>query len=170
MERYCNLSHLPALPQYIIDEALSAEYKTLFSPVRVMAVAKLFESTNFMRNIKQRYEGAFVLAEYTKNAPHSIYDWHIDSKRTCGLNWVIKADQNAMTLYKFDSDPPLPDLFKSIEEIKYQPLKPTLIKVDSPHFVMNLGAEERIILTVTVDKAEYEEFKEYLMGLNITEY
>jgi hypothetical protein len=171
MERYCNLSHLPALPNNVIQEALSAKYSLNLPSQVLFSTAAEFINTEFTKKILEKFPNSNSHVQYRKNPPMSLYDWHTDVRRTCSLNWVIETNPGARTLFKFDSDNKLlPRKLSSIEEIKYELHKPTLMRVWIPHCVINPYPEERIILSLSVREASYDELKNYLMGLNITEY
>lgn len=180
MEKYCNISHLPPLPDYVIDEALNAQYDITFIPNVIQAKSKLFDQTDFMKNLRKAFPESEVKNTYLKNEPQSIYDWHIDYKRSCSINWVIKTNPRAVTMHKefYDNDMlyhhriwrGLQVLFWKAEEVHYEMYKPTVLRVDVPHAVINLAYEDRIILCVTVREASYEQLKEYMMGLNIKQY
>jgi hypothetical protein len=167
MERYRNLSHLPLLPQSVIQEALNAEYVMRTNPQVLRARANLFVKTEFFKKLCEKFPNSHTIENYQKTPPMSIYDWHIDSRRSCSLNWVIKTNPFARTLYKFDS---IENSIYSIENIEYELHKPTLMRVWVPHCVINPYPGERIILCLTVREASYDKLKDYLMNLNIEDY
>ena len=188
MEFYHKLSHLPCLPQYVIDEALNAHYKANHSPNIIRSPAIAFNNTEFMANLRKTFPSLTILPGkfklpciYALFPANSVYDWHVDSGRYCGINWIIKTNPRALTLFRTRFDHPT-DASKKIKEydgqlsywkineLTYDLYQPTIIRTDVEHCVVNSYPEDRIVLTLSVFGVSYEEVKDYLCNLNISEY
>ena len=167
---YCNFLHLPNLPDYIIDDSLNAEYQYNNSPNVIRADAHKFTQTNFYKKLQETF--GECKAHYIKNPPYMLYDWHTDTKRYCGINWVIKTNENANTFFRelYEDDTYGREviakcynpLIWKLEKVNYILQKPTLFRTTEPHCVVNNSDKERIILTVAATEPTYEEMLRYL--------
>jgi hypothetical protein len=177
-EKFFHISNVPILPDYIVREALESKYEINDYPNIIRAKAYQFEATDFFKNFSLAF-GA-CNAHYLKFFPNSLYDWHIDRKRMCGINWVIKTNPKASTFFRepYDHDFLYHNrvakneriLFWNLEEVDYTLLKPTLMNTAVDHCVVNNYPEERIILTVNCKEGAYNDVKAYLQSLTIDSY
>jgi hypothetical protein len=176
--KFTHLPNLPELPEYLIQDALTSEYTVNDYPNVIRAKAYKFEATDFFK--KFLLAVGSCNAHYLKNFPNSLYDWHIDRKRQCGINWVIKTNPKASTFFRTHYDHEFlyanrvakneRILFWDIQEVDYTPLKPTLMNTTMEHCVVNNYPEDRIILTVNCKDSAYHDVKAYLESLNIDSY
>jgi hypothetical protein len=175
-EKFFHLSNLPILSEKYITEALETDYQFTDYP-NIYRGESSFGHSGFCGLLKNRF--GEVSANFCKNLPRSVYNWHIDSSRESAINWVIKTNPMAKTYYRneYDNDilthNRLKDnkrvLFFELEEVDYTILKPTLLNTTFNHMVINDSDEDRIILTVTVP-ATYHEIKEFINILTIGHY
>ena len=92
----------------------------------------------------------------------------MDKGRRCAINWVIKTNPKALTLFRDNAEW---QAIHKIEEVDYIMYKPTLINTMHRHCVINCYPEERIILSVSVnERYSFDEVKEFLQSLDIKEY
>jgi hypothetical protein len=153
-----NITECPSL-----KEAESATYDVWYKPNQVKAVSS-FNNNKIVKMLQQRFGkcgGVFI-----KNNPWTVYDWHTDIGRQCSLNWVLKSNSRAVTLYR--ELIPAPEGHRSITynitEVDYTIGKPTLMDTTKEHCVINASDEERIIFSLSID-APFNEVKEFLCGL-----
>ena len=97
-----------------------------------------------------------------RNPPNSYYDWHTDIGRQCSLNWLIKTNDKALTLYRQHISAPEGNksIMYDIQTVEYALYKPTLLDTTKEHCVINPSSEERIIFSLSI-KAPFEQAKEF---------
>lgn len=177
-DKFKHFPNLPELPEYIVQDALTSEYVINDYPNVIRAKAHKFESTDFFKQLISAVGSCN--AHYLKFFPNSLYDWHVDRKRQCGINWVIKTNPKASTFFRspFDHDFLYHNrvaknervLFWNLEEVDYTLLKPTLMNTSVDHCVVNNYPEERIILTINCKEGSYQDVNTYLQSLTIESY
>lgn len=161
---FCHLTNIERIPEPYVREAINAKYELLYKPTRIKASSN-FEKSSLVNLIKKKFRG--VQAEYLKNSPRSIYDWHTDIGRQCSINWVLKSNPRAVTMYRTKHE--VPDGVKSftydLHEVDYTLYRPTIINTTKEHCVINPSDTERIILSLTVFDYSYEEVRDYLLTI-----
>jgi hypothetical protein len=167
---YHHLPNLPLLPQKFIDEGLAANYPLKFLPTGYYSPSS-FTQTNFVKRLEKEF--GFCCSGFLKNLPNSYYDWHIDLDRYCAINWVIKTNPRAVTMYR-EIIPTPPEIKKkflyNIFEVEYSLAAPTLLNTAEEHCVVNPHHEERIILTTIIKPAKFVDVRDFLSQLQIIEY
>lgn len=166
------LSNLPQLPLAYIQEGINNPY-VFTEPSEILVRGKtyaseapLFSKTEFCSLLQKEF--GRVIARYLKNPPYSLYDWHTDKFRNCGINWVVQSNPEAKVWYRSSNHH---GLFWDIEEAQYQDHYPTLLDTTKEHSVFNNSTEERIILSVTlVKRPSYQEVADFLSKLTIEQY
>lgn len=144
---FFQLRNLPALPDFLIDEAMADEpvYEYWQKPFVLTRISSLFQTTPLGQALVDKFGD--IAARYYKTPSHSYYDWHLDGKRKCALNWLVKTNPEARTFYR-DRRHNL--LFWDLIEARYDLDHPTLIDTQREHCVYNNGDDERIILSVSI--------------------
>jgi hypothetical protein len=180
-ELHSRITNLPTLDDKYVQAALTAEYYIAESPHGYKSRAVLFEQSDFFKQLKQKF-GERVRAFYIKSFPMSVYDWHVDVGRSCGVLWPIQTSAGASTYFKKPYDDPrlYQDridknrivIFWALDEVVYEAHQPTLIDTTSPHCVINNSPDERIMLNVSVgdETVKYQELKDFLESFAITSY
>jgi len=168
--KFYHLTNFPAIPETYVQEAINAKYETRYKPNQVMAPAS-FNNDPMMHKIRMKLLTKYkrdVIAKgvYIKNPPYSYYDWHTDISRDCSINWVLKTNPQALTLYR--EHIPAPEdrrsLMYDIEVIDYTLYKPTILDTTHEHSVINPSSEERIIYSLSLS-ISFEEAKEFFSNV-----
>jgi hypothetical protein len=177
-ENFHHLTNLPPLPEEIIQTGLTGNYFWTLNPNICDSSAAIFKETFFFKLLEKRF--GRCNASFIKFLPFMYYDWHIDQQRTTSLNWVIQTNSKASTFYRnyYDGDPYSKELeengrrplFWKLEEVDYTLYRPTMLKTSVPHCVINNSPEERMVLSVTIHFAKYDELKDFLSHLMIDSY
>ena len=154
-----NISECPSL-----EEALRSKYivgyvgKHLNQGGSTMLKApSSFNNSKIVATLQAKFGkcgGVFI-----KNEPWSYYDWHTDIGRQCSINWVMKTNSKAITLFR--DYIPHKSLDYKITEVNYTIGKPTILDTTKEHCVINPSDEERIIFSLSLD-APFNEVKEFL--------
>jgi hypothetical protein len=146
-------------------EALHATYELSYKPNQLKAPSS-FNSNPFIKMLQNKFGKCGGV--YIKNAPWSYYDWHTDIGRQCSINWVIKTNARASTLYRTKIEAPdgQRSIMYDITEVNYTQFKPTILDTTKEHCVINPSDEDRIIFSLSID-APFQEVKEYLCGLKL---
>ena len=156
----------PTLPDFIIQEGLTGIYKKYQTPYSFAAVASHIKNSNFYKALGNTF--GEISVDYFKNEPNSLYDWHVDYKRSCSINWVIKTGPGALTFFKTNYVKPF---FWDLEKVHYELYKPTVLDTTKNHCVINNSDEERIILSISIfKKNSYIEVVDYLQNLSSKDY
>jgi hypothetical protein len=163
LKNYHKIINLPKLDDCFIQEALTNDYRLVLKPDSYRADATLFNNSNFAKLVTNQFD--IVDAVYLKTNPMTLYDWHVDKNRTCSLNWVIKTNSKAMTLYRES----VTGLYWNIDEVEYDLYKPTLLNTKVEHCVINNFPEDRIILSMSFWHP-YETVLSFLKDLSFTNY
>jgi len=150
-----NITECPSL-----EEALRSKYIVGYKPNQLKAPSS-FNNSRIVATLQAKFGkcgGVFI-----KNDPWSLYDWHTDIGRQCSINWVLKTNSRATTLFR--DHIPAPEGHKSltykITEVNYVVGKPTILDTTKEHCVINASDEERIIFSLSID-ASFNEVKEFL--------
>ena len=168
--KFCHLTQFPEMHLRYIKEALNAEYKVSYKPNQLSAPSS-FNTDPFLHKLRLRWKGIYGTdltgrGVYIKNLPHSYYDWHTDIGRECSINWVLKTNPKAMTLYR--DHIPAPEgnnsFMYDIEEIDYTLYKPTLLDTTKEHCIINSSNDERIIFSLSIN-APFEQAKEFFSNV-----
>lgn len=177
-ENFYHLTNLPPLSSDLIEEGLNADYYWNLNPNTFKSDAPSFKSTFFFKLLEKQF--GICNASYIKNFPFMLYDWHMDQQRASSINWVIKTNPKASTFYRdyYEGDPfskkmaehGRRPLFWKLQEVNYTLFKPTILNTSVPHSVINNSSEERIILSVSVHSASYDNLKDFLSHLMIDSY
>jgi hypothetical protein len=164
---FAQLSNLPQFPEECIREALTANYTQTFDPDQLRAFSS-FNNTNFVKEMESRFGKCGGL--YMKNLPMSYYDWHIDLRRQCSINWLI-CNQEGKAFYrkKVNVKQGVKSITYRITKVEYSLYKPTILDVTKEHCVINDNDQERIIFSMSVD-APFDKVYAYLSSLNIEKY
>jgi hypothetical protein len=89
----------------------------------------------------------------------TVYNWHRDAEMGCSLNLVME-DYDSHTLFNPSDNK---EIIDNVIELKYEKNKWHLFNSQILHTVLNLGSNNRILLTVTFPKqVKYQEVLEYL--------
>jgi hypothetical protein len=158
------LYNLPDLTSEIVNEALTNEYRQIERPYGLISESLTMSQTKFAKNLENKFGSARV--GFLKMRP-GYYDWHRDDFRNCAINWLVTPSPKALTLHRTNQDK---IFWWDIEEVKYIPLKPTLLDVTQEHCVINNSSDERIILTLSIRGFSYADVLPYLMNLAIDSY
>ena len=163
---HTQLYNLPALPAYVIQEALESTFIPKQQPYNYSAVATAMMDTVFYKDLVNVF--GKVDCDYLQNKPNSLYDWHTDLNRTCAINWVIKTNPGALTLIRYEYSKPF---FWNLEQVQYELYKPTVLNTGKFHCVINNYNDDRIILSMSIySKNGYTDVVEYLQNLKIDNY
>lgn len=164
---FAQLLNLPQFPQECIREAYTAKYTQTFNPDQLRAFSS-FNNTQFVKDLESKFGKCGGL--YMKNLPMSYYDWHIDMRRQCSINWLLK-NTGGRTFYRKNLNvlKGNKSITYRLTRVEYTLYQPTILDVTKEHCVINDNDEERIIFSMSVD-APYEEVYNYLSNLNIESY
>jgi hypothetical protein len=162
---------LPNLPEKYIIEGINAKYELNKFP-RLYWANSTFNETNFFKQVNEKFGDCYV--KYYLNPPDSFYDWHVDQNRYCTINWIVKTNKEASTLYREPieganegRDP----IFFHVNELKYRNHKPTLLNATHEHCVVNNFPDTRIILSMSLFKpTRYEDVIIFLQNMKCDEY
>ena len=152
------LSHYPELDKEIINEAFVGEYYREYDVWH--CDSQLFQHTDFFRVLSEKLGGRLNPVQnprFSKLLPYQLKDWHKDSTRDSGINWMIKPTQDSRLFYRTQDH----ERRWFLEETVYNLYRPTLIRGNEFHSVFNNSNEERIILTLSLPIA-YDEAKQLL--------
>lgn len=164
MSKYYHHLDLPDLPEKYITEAINSDYKLITKP-RLYWADSTFNKTNFFKLLDLRFGGCYV--KYYFTPPNALYNWHIDLNRHCAINWVVKNNAEARTLFR----EPIEEasggmenpIFFHLDELKYRGHKPTLLNGTYSHCVTNNFPDSRIILSMSLFKpTKYEDVLTFL--------
>jgi len=159
-------SNFPILPNSIIEEANNSNYKKCEHPYSFSAVAMAIRDTVFYKNLSSVFGD--ISADYIKNEPNSLYDWHTDFNRSCSVNWVIKTSPSAFTFFRSNRREPF---FWDLEQVKYDLYKPTVLDTTKNHCIINNHHKERIIMSISIYKKKaYNDVVDYFKNLSIDSY
>jgi hypothetical protein len=158
MKYHC-LTEYPNIPFNIVEEAKRATYEIGRFP-NLLKAGSSFNHSPVIKSLRKRF-GDTVGGIYVKNSPWSFYDWHIDMNRKCSINWLLKTNPNARTLYRQKTEPErLTSIIYNIFPIEYVLYKPTIMETTTEHCVINPSDEERIIFSVSLD-VPFDDVKEF---------
>lgn len=161
-----HLINFPKLDEVYIDDALKSTYTFHEYPVSYSAGSLRFKNTNFFKLMKLKF-GANN-PSFIKLNPWTLYNWHTDKERNCAINWVLKSNPKASTLYK---DTLERKHIHDIVEVDYRLLYPTILDTTHPHCVINNSDEERIILSLSIDRNfDYVSVRNYLSNIKVVNY
>lgn len=173
-----DLTTLPPLDDIYVQAGLSSVYTLKDYPHIYHAPATLFKEGAFFKTMVKRFGDANAV--YLKNPPHSCYNWHQDVIRLSAFNWLVKHPVGAATYfsYPYDADGLTAErtaagrdsLYVNLEKIDYSPDYPVVLDVRGTHGVFNDTDEERIILSLSIYSATFDEVAEFVKTLNITSY
>lgn len=163
MNYYCFEDSLE-IDQVYVNEALAAQYTWSHRPHQLRAFSS-FNNSNIVKRIREEF-GSDIGGLYLKNLPSSYYDWHVDIKRQCSLNWLITPPNGSLTLYRKLIDPleGNKSIMYETQIVKYVPYKPTLLDVTKEHCVINHSNSERIIFSLSMD-IPFNTVKDFLCGI-----
>ena len=164
---FYQLPNLPQFPEKCISEAISAKYTQTFNPDQLRAFSS-FNNTTFVKEMESRFGKCGGL--YMKNLPMSYYDWHIDMRRQCSINWLLKNTEGKAYYRKnANGDRGSKSITYHLTRVEYTLYKPTILDVTKEHCVINDNDQERIIFSMSVD-APFQEVYTYLSSLDIEKY
>jgi len=136
---------------------------------------RLVEEDTYLNSIKEKFPLLSSIWNYYDIFPFSVLEPHIDAKRYCALNIPIRGTAGSTTSFyklkgesklRYDNDRVLNWVDSDIEKVyEFELTKPTLIKNDIPHSVVN-GPTRRIILSwsISIDYT-FEEAKKIFKDL-----
>lgn len=168
--KFHHLTNFPELHIKYIKEALNAEYTVNYKPNQLSAPSS-FNDDPFLHKMRLKFmakynRGMSGRGVYIKNLPHSYYDWHTDIGRECSINWVIKTNSRALTLYRDHIPAPegITSFMYDIQEIDYTLYRPTLLDTTKEHCIVNPGNDARIIFSLSIN-APFEQAKEFFSNV-----
>lgn len=160
--RYHCFKEFQNIPMGVVDEAKRANYELGHLPNQLKAPSS-FNNSKIMSLLKTEF--GQIGGMYIKNHAWSYYDWHIDMGRKCSLNWLLKTNTDAVTLYRERLEPDRKtSIIYNITPVEYCLYKPTLMEVTHEHCVINPSSEDRIIFSVSLN-VEYDAVKEFLCSI-----
>lgn len=162
------LYNLPQLPQVYMDEGINSNFNYTESHGKTYACeAVSFSKTKFFSLLQEKF--GETKARYLKNPPYSLYDWHTDRLRDCGIHWTVRTNPDASVWYRSNNRD---KLFWDLEKAQYQDHYPSLFDTTAEHSVFNNSDQERIILSVTIynGRPSYQTLLAFLQSLRIEEY
>jgi hypothetical protein len=153
-----------------IKEAHNAEYTVSYNPNQLSAPSS-FNTDSLLNKLRLKWKSIYNTnltgrGVYIKNLPHSYYDWHTDIGRDCSINWVLKTNSKAVTLFREHIPAPVGSnsFMYDIEEIVYTLYKPTLLDTTKEHCIINPSNDERIIFSLSIN-APFEQAKEFFSNV-----
>lgn len=171
METHYHLTHLPPVDQKTIAAGINALYPDaestegpagMVKALRVEAVD--FKKTKFCQDLVKQFGP--IVSFYLKNNPKTIFDWHKDRTRNCGINFVL-TDVNGLTLFKTRSQGIISDL----DVCDYILYKPTIINTTMEHCAINYSNQDRIVLSVGLGlDVFYDDVKSFLLNYHCDNY
>lgn len=167
---FTQFSHLPKLDKLYAYEAVKGDYstpnQTLTNAGRVFRSPSTFINTQFYQDLTARFGGP-VRANYYKNKPNTVYDWHTDRDRKCSINFLLSPNSDYLTLGRTPGDTAIT---YNIKRCEYSPFYPALLNTTIEHCVVNYGNSDRYILAVCPGSGTYEEVLEYLLNYQCNSY
>jgi hypothetical protein len=169
---FYQLTHYPTLPDFYIQEALTAKIEISRRPVQYRAIST-FSNSDFFKSIEEHFHRK-CLTWYYITKPKTYFDWHTDERRNFAINWLVKEAPNAGGFYRNPIEevinPLIDPLIYDLVEIPYTLGKPTVLNTGLTHCVINNSNETRIILSMSVGDIDYEFGLEYFSKLQPTSY
>lgn len=175
-ENFFHFTNFLDLPPEVIEEAKNANYEWWATPNNFRADTTTFFKTDLFRIIVERF--GYCNAAFYKNLPFTYYDWHTDMNRQASVNFVIQGDEHAHCFFRdlIDSDPYSKEilergysspLFWQLQKVEYNLFKPTILRSQSKHCVVNVSPNDRIILSLSIGRTttSYNEIKQFLSSL-----
>lgn len=150
-----------------VNEGLNALYPEIpppelqgkLTPRSIMTLSS-FEDTPFCKDLKQKF--GEVTARYYKFSALSVYDWHRDVARKCGINFLLNDVVETTTLFRNNTDK-ISRLQFPVTKCVYKLYTPMLFNTNVDHCVINYSNHDRFILTVTFpNDVTFEIAKEFL--------
>lgn len=174
-EPFYHMKNLPRLPQIYIDDILSkhtSEYGYL-PPDRenrtpIIDRGCLFQHSKFVKDCADAL-GGFTGATILRFDPNTVLDWHIDTPRQCGMNFLInEVDGMAHTFIREQIE----GWNYRMLEIKYNIGEPILINTLLKHTTYNFHpTKTRLVLTITFGKdTTYKQVKDFLSTYKTVDY
>ena len=168
-----HLSHLPTLDQKYINEAHSSDYTYKSNLVAAhsrkyyaVQAESQFANTKFCNDLSKEF-GELGPVKYSRNDPYTLYEWHVDSGRSCSINFALSELPNAFTLFRA----PINNAIFSIDECKYPIYRPVLFNSTVPHCVINNSNQPRYILSVTFPKlVTFDDARQFLVNYHTDKY
>jgi len=169
MDKYFYHLDLPPLPNFFINEGITGDYAVTLRPNLYWCKSSFFTS-DFFKLLQKEFGEENCSVKYYVNPPNSYYDWHKDLKRGFGINWVVKTNPHALTLYR--EPMPLGDekFMYNITEIDYRGFAPTIINGKVEHCVINNFNDTRYIMSLSVVGTPYEDALPFFKNLKIDKY
>lgn len=137
---------------------------------------RLVEEDQYLNSIKEKFPLLSSIWNYYDIFPFAVLEPHIDARRYCALNIPIRGTTGSKTSFyklindpklRYDSDRVLNWVDSGLEKVyEFELNKPTLIKNDIPHSVVN-GPTRRIILSwsISIDYT-FEEAKKIFESMS----
>jgi hypothetical protein len=168
------LPPLPTLPQIYIDDVLSRAQdifgylpETRANRTPILDQVGLFQQSNFAKDAAAKF--GFCGATILKFDPMTCLDWHRDTPRRCGLNFLINhVDGMSHTFIREQKS----GWNYNMTEISYDIGTPILINTELEHTTYNFHpTKTRFVLTITFGRiATYDDVKKWLSEYKCTEY
>lgn len=128
----------------------------------------------YLHSLKEKFPLLSSIWNYYDMFPFSNLFPHIDTKRFCALNIPVKGTTSSVTSFykltadpklRYDSDRVLNWVDSDLEKVyEFELTRPTLIKNDVPHSVVN-GPHRRIILSWSVSTDfKFDEAKNFFQS------
>lgn len=178
---YLHLSHLPMLGDEYVNEALNATYAVTQPSDEMPDIVhrknrwigsenapSTFYKTKFCKDLEAQF--GEIETYYVRFNPMSLYDWHTDIQRQCGINFLIQPVSNALTLFRY-AELSNHTLMYHLDQLQYVPRMPVLFNTTVEHCVINLSNETRYILSVTFKRTiTIYHVREFLKNYNTDTY
>ena len=136
---------------------------------------RLVSEDPYLNSVKEKFPLLSSIWNYYDILPYARLAPHIDARRSCALNIPIRGTEGSSTLFykptadlnlRYDNERVLNWVNSDLEKVfEFELVKPTLIRNDVPHAVIN-GSSRRIILSWSiVINYSFDEAKEFFQGL-----
>jgi len=178
---YLHLEHLPPLGYEYVNEALNATYAVTKPSTEMPDVVhkqnrwigsenapSTFYKTKFCKDLEAEFGN--IETYYVRFNTMSLYDWHTDIQRQCGINFLIQPVSDALTLFRYAE---LSDhtLMYHLEKLEYVARMPVLFNPTVEHCVINLSNKPRYLLSVSFPRTiTFYHVREFLKNYTTDAY
>lgn len=93
------------------------------------------------------------VAAVLKMEPFTVYGWHVDDDRVCGINLLLSGWDSCCLFHRQH----ISDLVNSVTELVYQPGTYYAFNTDIPHTIFNRGVPRHLLSVQFCEPVTYAE-------------
>ena len=172
MSCFYHVDHFPPIPMEFVTPVFNVEWlypgaeTSAEKTIRIVHAPSDFKKTRLCYDLFKAF--GELKTEYFKNEPMSYYDWHMDIKRNCGINFLLNDVGNALTLYMHSGDIRLNG---TIENVIPKLYRPVLLDTTVRHCVINYSNQTRYLLSIGLHDPDvkFADVQEFLKRYPVSE-